>query len=154
MWPMLKEKVYTKLLKLSSPIKYPLACSVHEIAKIIGSAKAKKDLFPVMNQLLLLDNSSKDAKVKRGAIKNMAKFYQALDETTREEFVDVFLQVQTENKYNWRIREVIAGQMDVLSSIFTPETTFRVIMPICFQMCRDTVSIVRRKAGYAVYNLF
>jgi hypothetical protein len=75
---------------------------VHEIAKIIGSAKAKKDLFPVMNQLLLLDNSSKgtpppsppDAKVKRGAIKNRAKFYQALDETTREEFVDVFLQVQ------------------------------------------------------------
>ena len=49
---------------------------------------------------------------------------------------------------------MIAGQMDVLAQIFTPETTFRVIMPICFQMCRDNVSIVRKKASYAVYNLF
>jgi len=33
-------------------VRYPLACSLHEVARIIGPDAAKKDLFPVINKLL------------------------------------------------------------------------------------------------------
>lgn len=33
-------------------VKRPLACSLHEIAKIIGEEQAEKDLFKVMTEFL------------------------------------------------------------------------------------------------------
>jgi len=84
----------------------------------------------------------------------MAKFYEALHPTVREQYVDVFLEIQTQNQFNWRIREVISQQMDVLSVIFSDDTTFRIILPICFSLCRDDISIVRKTASKNIYQLF
>jgi len=60
---------------------------LHEIAKIIGTKAAKKDLFPAINKLLVdkskynilfvySDIICLDSKVKKGAIKYLAKFYE------------------------------------------------------------------------------
>lgn len=84
----------------------------------------------------------------------MAKFYRALKPEIREKYVDVFLQVQTKNFITWRIREVISQQMDILSTIFSDDTTFKIILPICFKLCRDDISIVRKTASKNIYELF
>jgi len=42
----------------------------------------------------------------------------------------------------------------LLSTIFTEETTFRIVLPICFKLCNDDVSIVRKTAAKNMQNLF
>lgn len=62
----------------------------------------------------------------------------------------MFLQLQKDPK-KWRIRELIARQIDRLAKIYSPETVFRIIAPISFKLCNDPVSIVREKASKKIY---
>jgi len=44
--------------------------------------------------------------------------------------------------------------METLSIIFSDDTTYRIILPICFKLCRDDISIVRKTASKNIYQLF
>jgi serine/threonine-protein phosphatase 4 regulatory subunit 1 len=50
-WSILS-KLFHSLLKNGEKIKKPLACSLHEIAKIIGEEKAEKELLSVLESFL------------------------------------------------------------------------------------------------------
>jgi len=56
-WPLLSG-LFRALLKNGDKIKKPLACSLHEIAKIIGEEKAEKELLGVLESFLK-DSSKK-----------------------------------------------------------------------------------------------
>lgn len=65
---------------------------------------------------------------------------------------DVYAGLQADaNK--WRIRDIIAGQIDILSRIFTPDTFNMLILPLIFKLCRDTVAKVREKACSQIWYL-
>jgi len=66
--------------------------------------------------------------------------------------LDVFLILQKDPK-KWRIRELIARQIDLLAKMFNSETVFRYIMPISFKLCNDTVSIVREEAAKKIHSI-
>lgn len=66
--------------------------------------------------------------------------------------IEIFLQLQKDQK-KWRIRELIANQIDTLASVFSKETVFQIITPISFKLCTDTVSIVREEASKKIASL-
>ena len=80
----------------------------------------------------------------------------------RENMVDIFLELQVwfmkslykfsqRDQKKWRIRELIARQIDKLTLIFPPEITFRIIAPISFKLCSDTVAFVREEASRKIH---
>ena len=92
--------------------------------------------------------------MRAGIIKNLGLFYETLEESKRDELAGVFLEIQMTNKKNWRVREIIARQIEILSKIFSDDITFKYILPICQKLCNDEVSIVRRTASKQMYPLF
>eukprot|EP01016_Furgasonia_blochmanni_P039261 TRINITY_DN4857_c0_g1_i7.p1 TRINITY_DN4857_c0_g1~~TRINITY_DN4857_c0_g1_i7.p1 ORF type:complete len:419 (-),score=52.76 TRINITY_DN4857_c0_g1_i7:93-1310(-) len=97
-------------------------------------------------------NFFSDDEIKHGAIRNLASFLKVFDEERREHYVELFVQLQKDQK-KWRIRELIAKQIKTLSEIFSKETTFRMIVPISIKLCNDVVSSVRDEASKQIYAL-
>lgn len=71
-------------------VRRPLACCLHEIALIIGSQKAAKDLLPVFDTIF------KDPveEIRHGAIKNLWQFIKIFDDSKKEHLMDVILYLQ------------------------------------------------------------
>jgi hypothetical protein len=75
-----------------------------------------------------------------------------LDQDKREELADIYSQIQQGNR-KWRIRQIIAGQIGLLSKLFLEETIVKIIIPISFQLCKDDVSSVREAACEQIASL-
>lgn len=75
----------------------------------------------------------------------MANFLEMLDQDKREELADIYSQLQQGNR-NWRIKQIIAGQIDILSRLFLEDSIIKIIIPISFQLCKDEVASVRTTA--------
>jgi serine/threonine-protein phosphatase 4 regulatory subunit 1 len=71
-------------------IRKPLACSLHEIARIIGPERSEKDLIGILENIL----KDQDDEVKYGAIKNLSNFLTVFEHEKRDNLIDVFLQLQ------------------------------------------------------------
>ena len=97
-------KLFQQLLKNTDKrIKKPLACSLHELAHILGPQRSEKELLSVLDLIL------KDAndEIKFGMIQNLWKFIRVFEQERRENLLDVFVLLQRDQK-KWRIRELIA----------------------------------------------
>lgn len=77
---------------------------------------------------------------------------EVLDQDKREELADIYSQIQQGNR-KWRIRQIIAGQIGLLSKLFLEETIVKIIIPISFQLCKDDVASVREAACEQISNL-
>lgn len=126
---------------LDKDIRIPLACSLHEIGRLIGPELLKEHLFPC------LDNILKDGcdELKLGSISHLTEFVEIFNSEIRENLIDVFLVLQRDPK-KWRIRQSIASQIGRLSRIYTSEVVFQYIVPIAFKLCSDPVSEVKQEA--------
>lgn len=51
-WPELSQLLKKLINSKNKRVKIPIACGLHEIAKIIGPEKAEKDLFEVYETIL------------------------------------------------------------------------------------------------------
>lgn len=60
--------------------------------------------------------------------------------------IEIFLQLQKDQR-KWRIRELIAVQLDKLATLFSKDIVYQIITPICFKLCTDTFAIVREEAS-------
>ena len=80
----------------------------------------------------------------------MAFFLKVFRMEKRENMADIFLDLQKDPK-KWRIRQLIAKQIDKLTLVFSPETIFRIIAPISFKLCSDTVAFVREEASRKIH---
>ena len=90
--------------------------------------------------------------VKQEAIKNLATYLEVIDKNKRERMADVYAGLQADaNK--WRIRSIIAGQIDILSKLFSDQTFNMIIMPLIFNLCKDNVSKVRERACKQIFYL-
>jgi serine/threonine-protein phosphatase 4 regulatory subunit 1 len=141
-------KLFQSLLKNEAKVKIPLACALHELASMIGEEKADTELFPVLKSLLKDQNDD----VRYGVIKNLALFMKVFNPEKRENMVDMFLELQKDQK-KWRVRELIARQIDKLADIYSTETVFKIIAPISFKLCGDNVAIVRKQASKKVHAI-
>ena len=86
-WPQLS-KVYFQMVKSGRlQVRRPLACSMHEVARIIGPARAEKELIAALDSLLMDINEE----VRNGAINNLTKFMSLFTGKMRVNLLDVFL---------------------------------------------------------------
>ena len=113
----------------------PIACSLHEIARIIGPEDSKETIFQALDYIL----KEHSDKLKLSAIEHLSEFVELFDKMTQENLIDVFLVLQKDPK-KWRIRHSIAHQLAKLSKIYDPEINFKYIIPIALKLCNDGVS--------------
>lgn len=64
-----------------------MACSIHVLAKLLGPQLAYSELLKVLEQLLQDPNDE----IKHGAVENLGKFFDAIEETKRASLIDILL---------------------------------------------------------------
>jgi hypothetical protein len=80
-----------------------LACSLHEIAKVIGPSKTEQDLLNVFTSYL----SDMDD-VKSGLMEHLAAFIECLPQNTRNDYLPSLNDVWDGVNHQWRLRDEIA----------------------------------------------
>lgn len=86
-WPAL-HKLLCQLIKHSNKnVRKPLACSLHEIAKVVGTKIAEKDLISLLDGLL----KEQCEEVKCGAAQNLWEFLKIFDQEQRDNLLDIFV---------------------------------------------------------------
>jgi hypothetical protein len=116
------KKLLNSLIKVSSQIRYPLACAIHEIAKIVGQGETDF-LFDIIKMMI----KDKENFVQKGVLKNIGKFMQIVKQDKREELIHIFSQINVSffmfmNSFfkiienpKWNIRLLFAKQIGILS---------------------------------------
>eukprot|EP00127_Corallochytrium_limacisporum_P000517 Clim_evm19s15 gene=Clim_evmTU19s15 len=127
-------------------VRRTLACSIHDVAAILGTEIAERDLIPVFNTFI------KDLdEVKVGAINHMAEFLEMLTPEKRQEYLPTLKELQEgENRHNWRFRKMLSEQLIQLHGLFTAQDVLTYIAPVAFHMANDSVHCVRRVANQAL----
>eukprot|EP00116_Pleurobrachia_bachei_P001346 sb/3461608/ len=149
-WSVLK-KAYLTLAKGLPPsmamVRQTLACSIHEIAHVIGPQQTQEDLI-IPFQSFIDDIDS----VKIGLLKNLSHFLKNVSLRHREELLYQMKEIQKcEDQKNWRYRQTFANQLPQLSELYTTKEVYDHIQPIVFDLSTDQVSQVRR-ASFTVLS--
>ena len=138
---------FTQLCNGKVNVKRSLACSLHEIARVIGPQLTQAHLVPAVDAFL------RDVdEVRGGMIASLARMLQCLDVHRREIYVEVLWTVQKQ-KEKWRWRLAWAKQLIAFSRLFDSDTTSSAMIPLTFALCRDSVYIVRMTAARAMGHL-
>lgn len=103
-WEQSLRKLFIKLAKFNDPkIRRTLACSIHELALLLGPNYTQEDLVPAMERFL----KEPDSRVV--ALKELHVFLGECSPETRQNFIKYIVQgEQTEGKFDWRTRLVLA----------------------------------------------
>ncbi len=101
-WPSLR-KLYFQLVKSTQwKVRRTIACSLHEIANILGPQLSEEELIPVLNSVL------KDlTDVRIGALTHLPAFLEAMRPEKRNQFLDMIQDLQNEPE-DWRMRSLLA----------------------------------------------
>ncbi|KAF9997675.1 Serine/threonine-protein phosphatase 4 regulatory subunit 1, partial [Entomortierella chlamydospora] len=139
-WEQMKP-VYMKLTgTFRSPIRRSLACSLHEVARILGPELADRDLAMAFSDCLNAEDE-----VKEGIIGHVVEFVSCLSPKCRSEAMrDIFnAWTELERSSNWRLRDSLAGQLPALCEIADGKDLLEYLMPLSIRACTDGVSTIR-----------
>eukprot|EP01022_Parablepharisma_sp_SALTPOND_P033017 TRINITY_DN88052_c0_g1_i1.p1 TRINITY_DN88052_c0_g1~~TRINITY_DN88052_c0_g1_i1.p1 ORF type:complete len:729 (-),score=60.12 TRINITY_DN88052_c0_g1_i1:3672-5789(-) len=147
-WEKLRN-IYLSLWDLDSDkVTHTLCCSIHEIAKILGSETASDELLPIFlervqdideNLIPLLENASD--------MLSMA------NEDQEEEFLENLQNLLEDSGKKWRVREAIANHLFDYAKHYTPSIVFKKFWGIAMMLCGDNVWHVRKGAAKNVWRL-
>ena len=107
--------LFMALLNHDDTIKLKIAGCLTRVAEVLGRELTETDLVPLVNKNLLSEKTPNN--VKNEVILNLAGLLAVLDKAKREKYADIYSGLQSDPR-KWRVREIIAGQLDILSSIF------------------------------------
>ncbi|KAG0203378.1 Serine/threonine-protein phosphatase 4 regulatory subunit 1 [Mortierella sp. GBA30] len=145
-WEQMKP-VYMKLAgTFRSPIRRSLACSLHEIARIIGPELADRDLALAFSDCLLAEDE-----VKEGVIGHVVEFISCLSPRCRSDALRDLYNAWTEleRSSNWRLRDSLAGHLPALCEIAEGNDVLEYLMPLTVRACNDGVSTIRESGVMA-----
>jgi len=146
-WGELRE-AYMLLLKKTFKSRKTLACSLHEIANILGTEITEKDL---MQAFELFHKDIDD--IREGVLKNFAFFLEVLSPKKREEHLATLWEISSEMDANWRFRLLLAGQISKIMTLYEADTVSEQIIPLAFQLCDDKMCDVRYQATQSIPDL-
>ena len=151
-------------------IRYTLASSLHEIARVIGPELAERDLVPFFNALV------KDVdEVRVGILKNLASFIkvstpaslliaqtfnyndlalnnaclhsQILGTVERRKCLESLRSfLDTDNERNWRFRLEVLHQLEQLTELYEADEIYKYLRPLAVDLVKDGVAEVRKTA--------
>ncbi|KAF9574249.1 Serine/threonine-protein phosphatase 4 regulatory subunit 1 [Mortierella alpina] len=139
--------VYMRLAgTFRSPIRRSLACSLHEVARILGPELADRDLALAFSDCLLAEDE-----VKEGVIGHVVDFVSCLSPKCRSEALrDIYnAWTELERSSNWRLRDSLAGQLPALCEIAEADDLLQYLMPLSVRACTDGVSTIRESGVMA-----
>ncbi|KAF9910638.1 Serine/threonine-protein phosphatase 4 regulatory subunit 1 [Linnemannia zychae] len=145
-WPLMKP-VYMKLAgTFRFPIRRSLACSLHEVAKILGPELADRDLATAFSECLTAEDE-----VKEGVIGHVVEFVSCLSPKKRSEALRNLniAWLELEQSSNWRLRDSLAGQLPGLCEIAEGKDLVEVLIPLSIRACTDSVSTIRESGVMA-----
>ncbi|KAK5799292.1 armadillo-type protein [Linnemannia elongata] len=139
-WDVMKP-VYMKLAgTFRTPIRRSLACSLHEVAKVLGPELADQDLAVAFADCLKAEDD-----VREGVLAHFIEFLACLSPECRSESLQHLYRawIDLERSSQWRTRDTLAGQLPGLCEIVEGKDVLQVVMPLCVKACTDSVAVVR-----------
>ncbi|OQS00110.1 hypothetical protein THRCLA_06221 [Thraustotheca clavata] len=153
-WPRISRAFEALTIDGFWKVRRTLAHSLHEIAKILGPEMTEKHLTsPFESFMQDIDD------VKMGSIQHFAAFIENVSPDARQEYLSILsefndFQEHSKFKLKWRFRGLISEQLPAICSLFPPQDTFNVVVPLVFQLVMDDVASVRDSSFHAVPLLF
>ncbi|CAG8527900.1 8720_t:CDS:10 [Ambispora gerdemannii] len=148
-WDDLKETYASLTRDQQNKVRRSLACSLHEIAKVVGSEKTERDLLSVFAYYL-----ADQDEVKSGLLEHLAAFIECLPEKTRNDYLPSLNEVWDGVKNHWRLRDVIAKQIPALCRLFDSQSVMNHILPLTIRAVKDVIASVRETAVSCFPTLF
>ncbi|KAF9157401.1 Serine/threonine-protein phosphatase 4 regulatory subunit 1 [Actinomortierella ambigua] len=139
-WELMKP-VYMRLAgTFRSPIRRSLACSLHEVARILGPELTDRDLAVAFADCLVAEDE-----VKEGVLGRVVEFISCLSLRCRTQAVRDLRGAWFElvKSSNWRLRDSLAGQLPGLCEVLDAKTLKRELLPLAVLACTDGVSTIR-----------
>ncbi|CAG8711218.1 244_t:CDS:10, partial [Gigaspora rosea] len=140
-WDDLKDTYIPLTRDMQIKVRRSLACSLHEIAKVIGPTKTENDLLNVFTYYL--DDIDE---VKSGIIEHLAAFIECLPQSTRNNYLPSLNDVWDGVKNHWRLRDEITKQIPALCRLFDEQYVLNHILPLTIRAVKDEVASVRETA--------
>lgn len=119
-------------------VRRTFAYSLHEIARIIGPERTERDLVQIF-ALYLMDLDD----VKQGVLEHLAEFLGTLAVSSRNEYIPILAEVWEGVMTNWRLRDILAGQLRDIALLFDAARVVEHILPLAIRACQDDFAAVR-----------
>ncbi|KAF9116898.1 Serine/threonine-protein phosphatase 4 regulatory subunit 1 [Mortierella sp. AM989] len=145
-WELMKP-IYMRLAgTFRSPIRRSLACSLHEVARILGPEIADRDLAIAFADCLFAEEE-----VKEGVLRHVVEFISCLSPKYRSDAMNDLLRswAELERSSNWRLRDSLVGQLPALCEIADGDDLLQVLLPLSIKACTDGVSTIRESGVMA-----
>lgn len=148
-WDLLKPAYTSLAADRQWKVRRIVACSIHELAVIVGEDVATQDLVPIFNGFI------KDLdEVRIGALKHLAHFLKLLRPAGRNSFLPRLTEfLMTDYDWNWRFRQELAEQLLQSLGLFSPADTCHHLGPVIMALLLDKVASVRKVALVLVTEL-
>lgn len=119
-----------------------VACSLHELALILGPEIATDSLAP------LFDGFIKDLdEVRIGVLNNLARFLKLITPAQRGVYLPRLADfLQTDSEWNWRFRQELARQLLAAVALFRPPDAAKHLAGIAHELMCDKIAAVRQVA--------
>ncbi|KAG0080544.1 Serine/threonine-protein phosphatase 4 regulatory subunit 1 [Podila epicladia] len=133
--------VYMRLAgTFRSPIRRTLACSLHEIARILGPELADRDLA-----VAFADCLKAEGEIKEAVLGHVVEFIACLSPEVRSKCLQDIRDawIEMEKSSNWRLRDSLAGHLPALCETASGQDLLQVLIPLSVLACTDSVSTIR-----------
>ena len=145
-WPRFRE-LYLKLTSVNDPqTKRTLACSIHEIARILGPELTDSDLLSIANKFLKDSNQE----VRIGIMKNFHVLLAEVMPEKRSTYIEHITQTFNEAGNDWRTKELLARNLGKYVTLFDKNIVYQEFLPMFFKFCEDRVAKVCESASTAL----
>lgn len=129
-------------------VRRTFAYSLHEIARIIGPDRTERDLVQIF-ALYLMDLDD----VKQGVLEHLAEFLGTLAVSSRNEYIPILAEVWDGVMTNWRLRDILAGQLRDIALLFDAARVVEHILPLAIRACQDEFAAVRETGVESVSGI-
>lgn len=141
-WHLLKNTVECLAADMQYKVRRTVACSLHELALILGPDIATNSLTP------LFDGFIKDLdEVRIGVLNNLAHFLKLITPAQRSVCLPKLADfLRTDRECNWRFRQELARQLLMAVPLFRPADAAKHLAGIAHELMCDKVAAVRQIA--------
>lgn len=149
-WHLLKNTAESLAADMQYKVRRTVACSLHELALILGPEIAASSLTP------LFDGFIKDLdEVRIGVLNNLAHFLKLITPVQRSVYLPRLADfLRTDSEWNWRFRQELARQLLMAVSLFRPSDAAKHLAGIAHELMCDKVAAVRQVALSLVSQIF
>ncbi|KAI9470545.1 MAG: armadillo-type protein [Benjaminiella poitrasii] len=138
-WKSHLRETYLNLTKdYQIKVRCTFAHSLHVIARIIGPEQTEQDLVQIF-ALYLMDLED----VKEGVLEHLADFLGALEPSSRNEYIPILAEVWDGVSFNWHQRNILAGQLIEITSLFDASRVVEHVLPLVVRACHDEFAAIR-----------